>query len=74
MTQQIPGDFRCKRELRSSVTAKPKARLCEPWVMVFGYSEPRSGDGQSREAATERINRQADLLMPSPLAGLNRSN
>jgi hypothetical protein len=47
MTQQIPGDFRCKRELRSSVIAKLKARLCEPWVMVFGYSEPRSGDGEN---------------------------
>src|SRR5947208_1693646 len=36
-THQVPSPFRCKRELRSSGVAKPKARLCEPWVVVVGY-------------------------------------
>jgi hypothetical protein len=37
LTHQAAGAFQCKRELRSSVIAKPKARLCEPWVVVVGY-------------------------------------
>src|SRR5205814_9732816 len=64
LTHQVPSPFRCKRELRSSGRAKPKARLCEPWVVVVGYFRAAK--------RRQRVNGQAELLMLSPLAGLNR--
>jgi hypothetical protein len=66
LTHQGPGPFGCKREPRSSGLAKPKARLCEPWVVVVSYFRAAK--------RRQRVNEQANLLMLSPLAGLNRSN
>ena len=66
LTQQAPSPFRCKRELRSSDRAKPKPRLCEPWVVAVSYFRAAK--------RRQRVNGQGDLLMLSSLAGLNRAN
>ena len=53
-----------QQSCRAAVRVKPKARLCEPWVMIVRFGEPRSSD---REFVTGA---PSDCQSPrSPLRG-----